>query len=143
MPFTRATRGALSGVSHMVSDLCSAPRRQGQIACNSFRYFGKCNFSRSSLRGEFSTVSVFGSNGSPAHGAFLRPDEEFDFFDRTVDDYAKKTVHPITVKELMDFGRTMSESKLLRSARFVQDELPLRLARRLQSMQSLPYIVAR
>ncbi|KAI1000848.1 hypothetical protein K3495_g7348 [Podosphaera aphanis] len=41
----------------------------------------------------------------------------------------------------MVFGRTLTESRLIKSANYVQTELPTRLAHRIRDMQTLPYIV--
>eukprot|EP00873_Tetraselmis_striata_P016162 jgi/Tetstr1/436426/TSEL_025256.t1 len=76
------------------------------------------------------------ANGTPAAptGAGQQP---HSFYDSTVQEYA---LMPI---KMLEFGLTVRKdrSQRLRSARYVQRELPRRLARRLMDLQLLPYIV--
>lgn len=55
---------------------------------------------------------------------------------------AAKPLHPLTLADLCKHGRPpLSEEALLKSANFTLDILPSRLAHRIQSLRSLPYIV--
>lgn len=55
---------------------------------------------------------------------------------------AAKPLHPLTLADLCKHGRPpLSEQALLNSANFTLDILPSRLAHRIQSLRSLPYIV--
>lgn len=65
------------------------------------------------------------------------------FYDNVVETWATKPVRKLTLRHLLNFGRDAwyDHSRVLDSARFVQAELPKRLARRLMDLQLLPYIV--
>ena len=55
---------------------------------------------------------------------------------------AAKPLHPLTLADLCKFGRPpLSSEDLLNSANFTLSILPSRLAHRIQSLRSLPYIV--
>ncbi|KAJ1971529.1 hypothetical protein H4R35_005207 [Dimargaris xerosporica] len=64
------------------------------------------------------------------------------FYDDQVKSYAQQTLRPLSIGELARFGRPpLTDDAILRSARFTQSELPVRLAKRLQGFQRLPFIV--
>jgi pyruvate dehydrogenase kinase 2/3/4 len=52
-----------------------------------------------------------------------------------------KEARPISLRQLMVFGRSLTESRLISSANYVRTELPIRIAHRLRDMQRLPYVV--
>ncbi|KUL92104.1 hypothetical protein ZTR_02231 [Talaromyces verruculosus] len=58
-----------------------------------------------------------------------------------LDEWVKKEVRPISLRQLTFFGRALTEPRLLSSANYVRTELPTRLAHRLRDMQTLPYVV--
>ncbi|KAK5820822.1 hypothetical protein F5H01DRAFT_339410 [Linnemannia elongata] len=60
---------------------------------------------------------------------------------RILDPYVQQAVSPITLRQLVFFGRNMQEDKLLKSANYVRTELPIRLAHRIRDFQNLPFIV--
>ncbi|KAF9165400.1 hypothetical protein DFQ26_000206 [Actinomortierella ambigua] len=60
---------------------------------------------------------------------------------RILDPYVHQTVTPITLRQLVFFGRNMQPDKLLKSANYVRTELPVRLAHRIRDFQNLPFIV--
>ncbi|KAF9409528.1 hypothetical protein BGZ94_001926 [Podila epigama] len=60
---------------------------------------------------------------------------------RILDPYVQQLVTPITLRQLVFFGRNMQEEKLLKSANYVRTELPVRLAHRIRDFQNLPFIV--
>ncbi|KAG0047564.1 hypothetical protein BGZ83_007396 [Gryganskiella cystojenkinii] len=60
---------------------------------------------------------------------------------RILDPYVSQTVTPITLRQLVVFGRNMQTEKLLKSANYVRTELPVRLAHRIRDFQNLPFIV--
>eukprot|EP01103_Thecamoeba_quadrilineata_P003240 TRINITY_DN13037_c0_g1_i1.p1 TRINITY_DN13037_c0_g1~~TRINITY_DN13037_c0_g1_i1.p1 ORF type:complete len:424 (+),score=68.27 TRINITY_DN13037_c0_g1_i1:52-1323(+) len=64
------------------------------------------------------------------------------FYDTTLERYASKPLHRVTCRQMIDFstGEITSE-KLLKSARYVHEELPKRLARRLTDLRTLPFVV--
>ncbi|KAF9174054.1 hypothetical protein BGX21_001302 [Mortierella sp. AD011] len=60
---------------------------------------------------------------------------------RILDPYVNQAANPITLRQLVFFGRNMQEDKLLKSANYVRTELPVRLAHRIRDFQNLPFIV--
>ncbi|XRA95900.1 mitochondrial branched-chain alpha-ketoacid dehydrogenase kinase [Pycnococcus provasolii] len=68
------------------------------------------------------------------------------FYESTIEEYAQREQHGMTLGQLKKFGKSRFADKdkatkrLLQSARFVQRELPIRLARRLMDLQALPHI---
>ncbi|GJD08596.1 [Pyruvate dehydrogenase (acetyl-transferring)] kinase, mitochondrial [Galdieria sulphuraria] len=61
--------------------------------------------------------------------------------DNAVARYAKKEPKKHTINQLIQFGKQLNEQKLIQSARFVHQELPVRLAHRIIDLRSLPYYV--
>jgi pyruvate dehydrogenase kinase 2/3/4 len=59
----------------------------------------------------------------------------------TLDEWVGKEARPISLRQLMVFGRTLTEARLISSANYVRTELPTRLAHRIRDMQTLPYVV--
>ncbi|GJJ07474.1 hypothetical protein Clacol_001676 [Clathrus columnatus] len=55
--------------------------------------------------------------------------------------YASRKVHPLTLRQLVFFGKSMNEERLIKSANYVRTELPVRIAHRIRDMQALPYVV--
>ncbi|KAF8591407.1 alpha-ketoacid dehydrogenase kinase [Ramaria rubella] len=55
--------------------------------------------------------------------------------------YASRKATPLTLRQLVFFGKSMNEERLVKSANYVRTELPVRIAHRLRDMQALPYIV--
>lgn len=67
-----------------------------------------------------------------------------DFYkNRVLEKYSNKEQKAITLKQLTVFGRssTMNLEKLLRSANYIREELPVRLAHRIREFQQLPFVV--
>ncbi|PAV20924.1 alpha-ketoacid dehydrogenase kinase [Pyrrhoderma noxium] len=60
---------------------------------------------------------------------------------RQLELYAAKETKRLTLRQLVFFGRSMSEERLIKAANYVRTELPVRIAHRLRDMQTLPYIV--
>ncbi|KAK0727328.1 branched-chain alpha-ketoacid dehydrogenase [Lasiosphaeria miniovina] len=58
-----------------------------------------------------------------------------------LDEWVAKEARPISLRQLMVFGRSLTESRLMNSANYVRTELPTRLAHRIRDMQRLPYVV--
>lgn len=55
--------------------------------------------------------------------------------------WVAKEARPISLRQLMVFGRSLTESRLISSANYVRTELPIRIAHRIRDMQRLPYVV--
>lgn len=58
-----------------------------------------------------------------------------------LDDWVGKEARPISLRQLMVFGRSLNEQRLISSANYVRTELPRRIAHRIRDMQTLPYCV--
>ncbi|KAK4204210.1 branched-chain alpha-ketoacid dehydrogenase [Triangularia verruculosa] len=58
-----------------------------------------------------------------------------------LDEWVAKEARPISLRQLMVFGRSLTESRLISSANYVRTELPTRIAHRIRDMQKLPYVV--
>ncbi|KLU90063.1 pyruvate dehydrogenase kinase [Magnaporthiopsis poae ATCC 64411] len=55
--------------------------------------------------------------------------------------WVAKQARPVSLRQLMFFGRSLTEPRLLSSANYVRTELPTRLSHRIRDMQLLPYMV--
>lgn len=53
--------------------------------------------------------------------------------------YSRKKPHPVSLRQLAGFGKTLTKQKILSSANFVRLELPIRLAMRIRDLQTLPF----
>lgn len=64
-------------------------------------------------------------------------------FHELVDEYGNREPRPLTIRELMKTYQDSQkdEQAVLESGQFIQKELPVRMARIVQDMQKLPYIV--
>ncbi|KAL8383076.1 hypothetical protein RB595_006706 [Gaeumannomyces hyphopodioides] len=58
-----------------------------------------------------------------------------------LDEWVAKEARPVSLRQLMFFGRSLNEPRLLSSANYVRTELPTRLSHRIRDMQLLPYMV--
>ncbi|KAF0331472.1 serine/threonine protein kinase [Colletotrichum asianum] len=61
--------------------------------------------------------------------------------DPTSPRWVAKEARPISLRQLMVFGRSLTESRLLSSANYVRTELPTRIAHRIRDLEQLPYVV--
>ncbi|KZO94841.1 alpha-ketoacid dehydrogenase kinase [Calocera viscosa TUFC12733] len=62
---------------------------------------------------------------------------------RQLELYASKKSKPLSLRQLIFFGRSMNEERLIKSANYVRTELPVRLAHRIRDLQTLPFVVVR
>lgn len=60
---------------------------------------------------------------------------------RVIEQMASKQSQRVTLRQLTVFGRTISPEKLIKSANYIRQELPVRVAQRLVEFQHLPFIV--
>jgi len=63
----------------------------------------------------------------------------FTFYDRSVEAYASKEPRPITIQDTFQWSR--EPDRLIESARYLHQDIPIRIARTVRDFQSLPYIV--
>ena len=55
--------------------------------------------------------------------------------------YAQKSTRPLTLSKLLSFGHPLTPESILNSASYTLTEIPRRLARRIHSLEKLPFIV--
>ncbi|EPQ59265.1 alpha-ketoacid dehydrogenase kinase [Gloeophyllum trabeum ATCC 11539] len=60
---------------------------------------------------------------------------------RQLELYASKQTKRLTLRQLVFFGRSMNEERLIQSGNYVRTELPVRIAHRIRDLQALPYVV--
>ncbi|TPX37229.1 hypothetical protein SmJEL517_g00855 [Synchytrium microbalum] len=61
-----------------------------------------------------------------------------EFYDNTVDAYARKEITPVTLRYLLHLGE---QQNIIESGSYLHEELPKRMARRCKALQNLPFIV--
>ncbi|KAJ1668636.1 [Pyruvate dehydrogenase (acetyl-transferring)] kinase 2, mitochondrial [Coemansia sp. RSA 1813] len=74
---------------------------------------------------------------APGHGRTLQ--QKF-YENRILDRYTAQEPKKVTLRQLVLFGRQLTDDKLVASANYVRTELPVRLAHRISDFQFLPYI---
>lgn len=73
----------------------------------------------------------------PSYSNILNPQHFFQ--NRILIEYLKKSPHPVSLRQLAGYGKTLTKQKILASANFVRLELPIRLAMRVRDLQTLPF----
>jgi len=63
------------------------------------------------------------------------------YHNEVLDRYVEQSVNPNTVRQLVFFGRHMTDDRLIKSANYVRKEITIRLAHRIRDFQKLPFIV--
>ena len=58
-----------------------------------------------------------------------------------LDRFLAQSPRPLTLSQLLSYGRPLSADSLLSSASYVSSEIPRRLARRIRALERLPFIV--
>ncbi|KAF3915590.1 hypothetical protein ABW21_db0207033 [Orbilia brochopaga] len=90
----------------------------------------------------YSSVAQSPSVGQPGVPPGSSPKSRTPSFDREVVQLAALPLHPLTLTDLVRFGKPpLPPDQLLASAAFTLRVLPIRLARRIISLRNLPYIV--
>ncbi|KAI9245343.1 branched-chain alpha-ketoacid dehydrogenase [Phascolomyces articulosus] len=56
-------------------------------------------------------------------------------------DYVQQKTTPISLRQLLFFERQLNTDRLLKSANYVRQELPVRISHRIREFQKLPFIV--
>ena len=59
-----------------------------------------------------------------------------------IEQYASKKPFPLSLRQLVFFGRKSTAERIIESGNFVRSELPIRLAHRIRALQDLPFGVA-
>ena len=65
------------------------------------------------------------------------------YANRTIDQYVSQLPTRVSLRQLIQFGRGMTDAKLQVSANFVLREMIVRISRRIREMQNFPFIVTR
>ncbi|CAK5263042.1 unnamed protein product [Mycena citricolor] len=94
--------------------------------------------------GLFRTMFNLGKQASKrcGRGYATSPSQHRLFYqNKQLELYAAKEANRLTLRQLIFFGRSMNEQRLIKSANYVRTEPPIRIAHRLRDMQALPYIV--
>ncbi|XP_031553211.1 3-methyl-2-oxobutanoate dehydrogenase [lipoamide] kinase, mitochondrial-like [Actinia tenebrosa] len=78
-----------------------------------------------------SSMSMYGSQTKP--WSYVKQ--------QTLDEYASKSSVRLTPYQMLFAGKSKDGSHLIKSALYLQKELPIRIARRVVEFQQLPYIV--
>ncbi|KXJ29018.1 3-methyl-2-oxobutanoate dehydrogenase [lipoamide] kinase, mitochondrial [Exaiptasia diaphana] len=78
-----------------------------------------------------SSMSMYGSQTQP--WSYVRQ--------QTLDEYASKSSIRLTPYQMLYAGKFKDGSHLIKSAQYLQKEMPIRIARRVVDLQQLPYIV--
>lgn len=71
-------------------------------------------------------------------GSFILNEQHF-YQNSTLENWSKKEAHPVTLRHLANFGKKITNEKLLASANFVRTELTTRLSLKIRELQCLPY----
>ncbi|ORX46339.1 alpha-ketoacid dehydrogenase kinase [Hesseltinella vesiculosa] len=74
-------------------------------------------------------------------GSRAKVSEPQFYANKAVQEYAQFKPTPITLRQLLFYERHRTNERLLKSANYVRQELPIRIAHRLRDMQQLPFIV--
>ncbi|KAK6455420.1 putative pyruvate dehydrogenase kinase [Scheffersomyces xylosifermentans] len=73
----------------------------------------------------------------PSYSNLLNPQHFYQ--NEVLMEYSKKDPHPVSLRQLAGYGRSLTKQKILNSANFVRIELPIRLAMRIRDLQILPF----
>lgn len=76
-----------------------------------------------------------------SHSAGFSKDYDDKGRGKTVQRYASMSVTKLTLGQMMQYGEEMTEGKLIKSARHLHYELPVRLAQRIVDFQAQPYAI--
>ena len=65
------------------------------------------------------------------------------YLNKVLEQWAAKPAIRMTLRQLIFFGKTlgMDREKILKSANYVRQELPVRIAHRIRDLQALPFVV--
>ncbi|KAI8870842.1 alpha-ketoacid dehydrogenase kinase [Ramicandelaber brevisporus] len=111
-------------MSHFISAASQSPLNRYPAALSTAAVANHVSSTTTSLRGQQrSYVSHFYRN-------------------RVLDHYASQPVHGLTLRQLVVFGRQLTEERLLRSANYIRHEIAIRIAHRIRDFQQrLSFIV--
>lgn len=73
----------------------------------------------------------------PSYSRILTPQHFYQ--NEVLMKYSQQKPHPVSLRQLAGYGKTITKQKILASANFVRIELPIRLALRIRDLQTLPF----
>lgn len=73
----------------------------------------------------------------PSYSSILTPQHFYQ--NEVLMQYLQKSAHPVSLRQLAGYGKTLNKQKILALANFVRLELPIRLALRIRDLQTLPF----
>jgi hypothetical protein len=73
----------------------------------------------------------------PAYSSVLNPQHFYQ--NEVLMKFSQQNPHPVSLRQLAGYGKTLSKQKIINSANFVRLELPIRLAMRIRDLQTLPF----
>ncbi|CEJ01697.1 hypothetical protein G6F70_006354 [Rhizopus microsporus] len=68
-------------------------------------------------------------------------DNQHFYMNKILDNYLGRSPTPLTLRQLIFYERHCNTERLLKSANYVRQELPIRIAHRIREFQKLPYIM--
>ncbi|KAI7855125.1 branched-chain alpha-ketoacid dehydrogenase [Circinella umbellata] len=72
----------------------------------------------------------------------INADSNLHFYrNKLLDKYVQEDTTPITLRQLLFYERQLNTDRLLKSANYVRQELPVRISHRIREFQNLPFIV--
>lgn len=79
---------------------------------------------------------------APAPQSSVNTESDLHFYrNKTLDKYVQQKATPITLRQLIFYERHINLDRLLKSANYVRQELPIRISHRIREFQKLPFIV--
>ena len=86
--------------------------------------------------------SINKSTSTPTPRSVINVDSNLHFYrNKILDEYVRQDTTPITLRQLLFYERQLNTDRLLKSANYVRQELPVRISHRIREFQNLPFIV--
>lgn len=77
-------------------------------------------------------------NSTLQHSAYS---SQHFYHSRILDQYVSQPANKINLRQLIVFGRNLTEERIIKSGNYVRTELPIRIAHRIRDFQNLPFVV--
>lgn len=87
-----------------------------------------------------STIAAYYTQPAPSSSSSTSGAQHF-YMNKTLDTYYTQKATPLTLRQLLFYERHINTERLLKSANYVRNELPIRIAHRIREFQKLPYIL--
>ncbi|GMG33679.1 unnamed protein product [Ambrosiozyma monospora] len=79
---------------------------------------------------------------SPYHNYSKLLNEQHFYQNSIMLQWSERTVHPVTLRQLANFGKRLTKEKLISGANFVRTEIPTRLALKIKELQRLDFEIS-